>query len=119
MAHSREMGKQYEDMAVSYLKEHGYQILDRNYRVRQGEIDIIARDTNYLVFVEVKYRKNAKAGDPAEAVSFRKQQSISNTTLYYLNQKRYALDTPVRFDVISILDQNLTHIKDAFFFVGK
>lgn len=119
MSHSREIGKQYEDMAVDYLKNHGYQILARNYQVRQGEIDIIARDDQYLVFIEVKYRKNTKSGDPAEAVSFKKQQAISNTALYYLNQKRYSTDTPVRFDVITILDQTLTHIKDAFFFVGK
>lgn len=119
MEHSRGIGKQYEDMAVEYLKAHGYKILARNYQVRQGEIDIIAREDKYLVFIEVKYRKNTKSGDPAEAVSFRKQQAISNTALYFLNQKRYPTDTPVRFDVITILDQTLTHIKDAFFFVGK
>lgn len=119
MAHSRAIGKHYEDMAVDYLKEHDYQILARNYQVRQGEIDIIAKDGRYLVYIEVKYRKNTSSGDPAEAVSFRKQQAISNTALYFLNQKRYSTDTPIRFDVISILDQKLTHIKNAFFFVGK
>lgn len=117
MEHSREVGKRYEEMAADYLKDQGYQILDRNYHVRQGEIDIIAKDEKYLVFIEVKYRKTTKQGNPAEAVNFRKQRMISGTALFYLNQKQYSSDTPVRFDVITILGNKLTHIRDAFPFI--
>ena len=69
----RAIGTEYETLACEYLIRHGYQILCRNFRCRQGEIDIIARDRDYLVFIEVKYRRDEHEGDPAEAVDARKQ----------------------------------------------
>ena len=69
----RAIGTEYETLACEYLTRHGYQILCRNFRCRQGEIDIIARDRDYLVFIEVKYRRDEHEGDPAEAVDARKQ----------------------------------------------
>ena len=63
----RAIGTEYETLACEYLTRHGYQILCRNFRCRQGEIDIIARDRDYLVFIEVKYRRDEHEGDPAQA----------------------------------------------------
>ena len=110
----REIGSGYEEMAAAYLIEQGYTILERNFRERYGEIDIIARDGEYLVFVEVKYRKNEKNGDPAEAVGAYKQQRIRRTAQYYLYKKRMGTETPCRFDVVAILGREIRLIRDAF-----
>lgn len=64
----RTLGKEKELLAAEWMKGHGYEILEMNYRCRQGEVDIVAKDGAYLVFVEVKYRRDAGAGYPAEAV---------------------------------------------------
>ena len=109
----RETGTQYEERAAEYLIAQNYQILERNYRIRSGEIDIIARDGTILVFIEVKYRKNEESGNPLEAVDIRKQKKIINVARYYLYQKKYG-DVPCRFDVIGICGSHIEHIKDAF-----
>lgn len=83
----RKIGQKHEELAAKYLEEKGYEILERNYRIRTGEIDLIARDDRYLVFVEVKYRKNLQMGDPLEAVDSRKQQQIYRTARYYLHRR--------------------------------
>ena len=70
----RQTGSEYEGLAAKWLEGHGYQIVERNYRCRQGEIDLIAEKDGYLVFVEVKYRRSSEAGDPAEAVDYWKQK---------------------------------------------
>ncbi len=112
---NREVGKEYEAKAVVYLKSLGYEIIECNFRCRQGEIDIIAKDGNYLVFCEVKYRKTRKAGEPAEAVTSAKKRRISQTAMYYLH--RYGLqDMPCRFDVIGILGDDIIVYKNAFDF---
>lgn len=116
MHNSRETGANYEAKAAEYLKQKGYQILDRNYRTRQGEIDIVARNEKYLVFIEVKYRTRHAQGTPEEAVDSRKQKRISGAALYYMYQQHYPLETPVRFDVISITGQTIKHIENAFLF---
>ena len=72
----RQIGSVYELKASDYLTKKGYQIIERNYRCRIGEIDIIAIERDCLCFIEVKYRKNEKTGDPLEAVDKRKQQKI-------------------------------------------
>lgn len=102
----RKTGARYEQEAAGYLEKQGLQILVKNYRSREGEIDLIARDGSYLVFVEVKYRKNMAKGDPAEAVGPLKQQHIRKTAQYYLYSHRYGEETPCRFDVVSILGSN-------------
>lgn len=79
----RSVGARYEQVAGKYLEQQGYQILQYNYHCRQGEIDIIARDGEYLVFCEVKYRTDRRKGMPSEAVHIRKQQVISRCALYY------------------------------------
>ncbi|MCU6723988.1 Uncharacterised protein family UPF0102 [uncultured Clostridium sp.] len=109
----RETGTQYEERAAEYLIAQNYQILERNYRIRSGEIDIIARDGTVLVFMEVKYRKNDESGNPLEAVDIRKQRKIIKVARYYLYQKKYG-DVPCRFDVIGICGSHIEHIKDAF-----
>lgn len=110
----RTLGGEYERLAAEYLTKQGLEILDRNYRCRQGEIDLIARDGSYLVFVEVKYRSGSGMGDPAEAVGFYKQQHIRAAARYYLYQNRYGEDVPCRFDVVGILDGEIRWIRDAF-----
>lgn len=68
----RELGRRYELFAADYLKKQGYRIVELNFCCRQGEVDIIARDKDVLVFIEVKYRKNLHSGAPAEAVDAKK-----------------------------------------------
>ena len=109
----RETGTQYEERAAEYLIAQNYQILERNYRIRSGEIDIIARDGTVLVFIEVKYRKNDESGNPLEAVDIRKKRKIIKVARYYLYQKKYG-DVPCRFDVIGICGSHIEHMKDAF-----
>ena len=89
-------------------------ILEHNFRCRQGEIDLIGRDGRYLVFFEVKYRKTARNGMPAEAVGYAKQQKIRYTAQFYLYSRRYRENMPCRFDVVSILGDQISWIRDAF-----
>ncbi len=114
MKNKREIGNGYEDMAAAYLEDEGYVILDRNYRDRHGEIDIIAKEGRELVFVEVKYRQNLQKGDPAEAVHFFKQRRIWNTARRYLYCHHLGEDIPCRFDVVAILGKEVRLIKNAF-----
>ena len=110
----RKTGSHYEEVAAAYLKRQGYEILERNYRDRLGEIDIIAMEGRYLAFVEVKYRKNLKSGYPEEAVSRQKQQRIRHTASYYLYRHGYGEETPCRFDVVSIAGDDISLFRDAF-----
>lgn len=97
----RATGTLYEKKAGEYLKNCGYEILEYNYRCPFGEIDIIARDGEYLVFCEVKYRSSLKKGSPLEAVTPKKQRTISKCALYYMAGKGMP-DIPCRFDVAAI-----------------
>lgn len=110
---TRRTGAVYEKKAGDYLEKRGYQILEYNYRCRQGEVDIIARDGEYLVFCEVKYRSGSKSGYPEEAVDFRKQRKISKCALYYLTVHGLT-DVPVRFDVVSIEREQFRLYQNAF-----
>jgi putative endonuclease len=94
-------GKRGEDIAVAYLKNRGYRIIERNYTCLFGEIDIVAKDGDTFVFVEVKSRKSEKFGDPQGAVGREKQKKISRISLTYLEEKHlYPCDA--RFDVVAI-----------------
>jgi putative endonuclease len=110
-------GKLGEQMAAAYLQEAGYQILERNYRCPFGEIDIIAREDDTLVFVEVKSRRSENFGLPQLAVGPEKQRRISRISLYYLQNHRLD-EANVRFDVVAILlrreNPSIELIKDAF-----
>lgn len=98
----RELGIQYENLACEYLKKNEFLIRARNFRSRQGEIDIIGLHSGALVFVEVKYRTNVSAGLPEEAVNFIKQKKICRTADYYRMLYKYSDNSPVRYDVIGI-----------------
>ena len=117
MENKRKIGLYYEDMAVDYLKRNGYQILDRNYRIRGGELDIVAQMDGMLVICEVKYRSSLAQGNPFEAVDMRKQKQISKVTVHYLVKHGYGMDTAIRFDVIGIWGNgDVEHIKNAFYY---
>jgi putative endonuclease len=115
------VGKAGEEAAVQFLRQHGYRILERNYRCRFGEIDLIARDGPMLAFVEVKTRRSQKYGPPAEAVTLQKQRHLIKASQAYLIQRRKA-DELCRFDVVTVeMDAQRSHIeliKDAFQFTG-
>ena len=109
----RQKGQYYEKQASQYLESQGYRILCHNFYSRFGEIDIIACHYEYIVFVEVKYRKNKQFGYPREAVTYNKQRHLRKAAQYYLLMQ-IGREMPCRFDVIEILDHELTHIKAAF-----
>ena len=110
-------GKKGEELAVVHLQQLGYRILERNYRCPFGEIDIVARDKDTIVFVEVKSRKTEEYGDPELAVGRTKQRKMIQVALCYLAREK---DSPVkaRFDVVAIkMLRDRTEVKliqDAF-----
>lgn len=110
----RETGGRFEQAAADYLGGQGYLIVERNYRCKQGEVDLICRHGRYLVFAEVKYRSSRIMGSPAEAVDQRKQERIRKVAAYYLYSSHLPEDTPCRFDVVSILGEEMEVIQDAF-----
>lgn len=113
---TKSFGRKGEELAAAYLRSQGYAILHRNYRTPLGEADLVARDGEAVVFVEVKARSSDAFGQPFEAVDPRKQEKIKRVALYYLKQNR--LEAPVRFDVISIVSRSggseVNHIREAF-----
>ena len=109
------MGTAYEKLAGAYLEQQGYEILEYNYRCRMGEIDIVARQDGYLVFVEVKYRADNTVGNPFEAA---KQRTISKVASYYCLTHGYGTSTPCRFDVAAVLGEQIKVIQNAFDYQG-
>ena len=109
---SGEKGAQAEEKAADYLRSLGCSILERNYRSRLGEIDIIAQDGEGVVFVEVRSRARSSFGLARETVGFWKQRRIVKTAMMYALMKR--LDCPMRFDVIAFEGDRLEHLPDAF-----
>ncbi|MDI6703646.1 MAG: YraN family protein [bacterium] len=107
------IGKKGEEEAVRYLKKRGYRIIERNFRCKLGEIDIIAIDKNYLVFIEVKKRDSSSFGNPLESVDEKKQKQIEKVALSFLRYKGLS-DVDCRFDVVSITLDKIELIKDAF-----
>lgn len=94
-------GRRGEDLAVRYLKKKGYKIIERNYRTRNGEVDIIAKYKGRVVFIEVKTRRSPRYGHPKFAVTAGKQRKISMVALEYL-KKNHSLQTSARFDVVTV-----------------
>ena len=116
---NKEIGNFGEDAACEYIQRCGIDVIKRNFYCRGGEIDIIAKDGDTIVFIEVKTRKSAEFGMPGEFVDFRKQEKITATALYYLGNN----DTDMRFDVIEVMYKmcgdapvvtKINHIKGAF-----
>lgn len=108
-------GKTGEDIACSYLKKCGYEIFHRNFTTSLGELDIVASDSQTLVFIEVKTRLDDTFGSPAEAVDYRKRRKISEVAAQYIKKFRY-FEVPVRFDVIEVYlgERRVNHIENAF-----
>lgn len=110
------LGRKGEDAAAEFLKKKGYLIVRTNYRTPLGEIDIIAKDGDVVVFVEVKTRADDSFGHPYEAVTSRKREKMRRVALCFL--KGLKKEVPARFDVLSIRLEDgrnvITHIPDAF-----
>lgn len=111
-----EIGKNYEEKAALFLEKQGFRILERNFRCRQGEVDIIGIHENCLVFVEVKYRKNTGAGMPEEAVGVQKQSKICKTSDYFRMGHRQYAHLQVRYDVVAVLSDEIRWHPNAFFY---
>jgi len=113
----KELGKEGEEIAIRFLKKNGYKIIERNYVCKMGEMDIIAREKDTLVFVEVKTRTSTAFGPPQLAVNSAKQRQLSKVALYFLKEKQLE-DMKARFDVVAILllpeRPDVQIIKNAF-----
>jgi len=113
----KELGKKGEEVALRFLKKKGYKIIEKNYVCKMGEMDIIAREKDTLVFIEVKTRTSMAFGPPQLAVNSTKQMQLSKVALYFLKEKRLE-DIKARFDVVAILlrpkGEEIELIKDAF-----
>ena len=116
MADHNDLGKMGEELAVNYLIEKGYEILERNWHNIHKEIDIIAKDGKFLVIVEVKTRQSDEYGEPDLAVTKRKQRMLIAAANAYITRNK--LDVETRFDIISIILKDsepvIEHIEDAF-----
>lgn len=110
----RSLGTRWETQAAEYLKEQGMEIKQRNYRCRQGEIDIVGVHEGYLVFVEVKYRKNTEKGYASQAVDYRKQCRICKVADYYRCVHKLGNQIRVRYDVVAIQGEEIQWIRNAF-----
>jgi putative endonuclease len=113
----QEFGLQGEQLACDELQRRGYAVLERRYRTRSGELDIVAQHGDYVVFVEVKARSDRSFGDPEEAVTALKQQKMVWMATDYLARKALR-DVPCRFDVVTISTETdpplVTVLEDAF-----
>ena len=114
-----ELGRAGEDFACFFLENNNYKIIERNFRCKQGEIDIVAKDISKdeLVFIEVKTRSSIKYGQPSEAVNGHKQKHIYQASTYYVYLHRITNEN-IRFDVIEIFasksGMKINHIKQIF-----
>lgn len=111
---TRKVGRDKEEMAAAHLEKQGVTILNRSFRCRSGEIDLIGRDQDYLVFFEVKYRRSTEMGYPEEAVGLSKQRRICRVADYYRHVKHIPLKTAVRYDVVAIEGEQVRWVKNAF-----
>ena len=112
---TRDKGISGEKIARKYLKKQGMKILDMNFHAKPGELDIIARDNNTLVFVEVKAATNSTFGKPLEWIPLWKQRRIIRVSQAYMVMKGLHSTSEVRYDVVSVdPDRNVCHVRDAF-----
>ncbi|MBU2915835.1 YraN family protein [Reichenbachiella agariperforans] len=114
MTHYRKAGDKAEKQAEDYLTGLGFEILERNYRHKKAEIDLIVSHENLLLFVEVKYRRTATYGYPEEFVSENQQRNIIGAAQYYLERLKWK--GRIRFDIIALdASMSITHFEDAFY----
>ena len=112
----RQKGTFYEEIASSYLQKHGIRIIEKNYRIKQGEVDLIGEDASHLIFFEVKYRKDKEFGEPWESVFVEKRKRIGKVALQYIYSRK--VKKQVRYDVISICGDEISWFKNAFYHEG-
>ena len=112
----RKTGSVKEQMAAEYLEDQGYEILECNYHCRYAEIDLVAREGEYLCFVEVKYRADDRFGAPEGVIPPQKMKKISLGAQFYMRDRHLPVDMPVRFDVVLIIGNEISLIQNAFFF---
>lgn len=117
MSKKSELGKKGEMLAIDFLKQKGYEILNTNWRFEKAEVDIIARKNKIVVFIEVKTRSSEKYGNPEDAVHFNKQSHLHRAAEAFIEQNN--ITSEIRFDIISIVFKNnlpvIEHFEDAFF----
>ncbi len=111
---NRRTGTLYERKAEAYLTARGYQVLERNFCWKGGEIDLIAWEGGYLVFIEVKFRSDGRKGEALEAVGEIKRRRICRTARVYCMKRKIREDVPVRFDVVAVTGREIRLVKDAF-----
>ncbi|MBN1383583.1 MAG: YraN family protein [Elusimicrobia bacterium] len=109
---TNEIGRSGESLAEKFLKKSGYKIIEKNFRTKFGEIDIISEYRNTIVFVEVRTRKNSDFGVPQLSVNIHKQRRLSLAALTFI--KKNLLNSDYRFDIIAICSNKIEHIKNAF-----
>lgn len=114
----REIGALQEAYAEQYLQSQGYTILEKNYWTTFSEIDLIAREEEYLCFVEVKYRKDTRYEAPEGVLTKTKMQRICKASQFYMRDKKLHADTAIRFDVVIIIGKKITLIRNAFPYLG-
>lgn len=107
-------GQQEENKAALFLEQQGLKVLTKNFRCKQGEIDIIALSHSGLHFIEVKARKNANFGHPSEFITQTKQSRIHTCSLYYLKQHPKITDYQIQFDAIIILGNDIEWLQNVF-----
>jgi putative endonuclease len=105
-------GKKGEELALNFLENNGYKLIEKNFKSKFGEIDLIMKDGEVIVFVEVKYRLSEDYGSPKDAVTYEKMKKIIKTAEYFIVKNN--LNSLYRFDVVSILKNNIEHVKNAF-----
>ncbi len=106
-------GEKSEQLACDYLLKQGLQLIDKNFKCKYGEIDLIMNDSETLVIIEVRFRKTNKYGGALESISQKKQSRIIATTQYYLSTHK--VNSPIRFDVVTMSnDTDINWIKNAF-----
>lgn len=113
----RQEGSEKENDCVNFLLSNGVSVICQNYRNRTGEIDIIGRDGKYLVFFEVKYRKDTGAGYAETAVNKKKQKIICRVSDYYRMKEGISDDAYIRYDVLAINGDNINWYKNAFDYI--
>lgn len=113
---SQQIGFAAEDLARNYLGSHGLTWVESNYRCRLGEIDLIMRDLNYLVFIEVRSRTSSAYGGAIQSITYSKRQKLLRTATLYLQTKKLYDKQLCRFDVVSLdgVPPKITWIKNAF-----
>lgn len=111
--HNRSKGDLYESKTIEYIERLNFYVLDRNYYSRFGEIDIVAKDDQTLVFIEVKYRTNGNYGHPSESINYYKRRNMVNTAMWYTKDKGIS-DCNIRFDAAIWHKGKIEYYKGAF-----